>query len=336
MTLYNKGPFLFDAIRSVLDGSYDDFELLVVDDASTDEGPEVARSFTDPRVRWMPSALNQGRAAAASRGYAAARGEYIAVLDADDITHPDRLRKQVEFLDVHPEVGVLGTAARCFGTSDEVLSWPATDHECRSRLLFTDPVLYGSSMFRSALLKDHGLTGRTDWHLPGEDYLFMLRVSRVSSFANLQEVLLDYRIGDQNQRHGRNVIHDRGELCREVFRFFGLPISDREIETQLLYHQLLAATPDRALASRFLIWHEEFKRRVRANAAIPFEGFRVEVDRRFRKVYFLMADHDLGAALLMLYRRSELRSWSTLRYLIRVTLNRWQSSMSRGAAQKVF
>ncbi|HRH38589.1 MAG TPA: glycosyltransferase family 2 protein, partial [Flavobacteriales bacterium] len=155
-TLYNKGAFVEDAIRSVLASSFADFELLVVDDASTDDGLLRARAFTDPRIRILTSETNTGRADAANRGYDAARGEYIAVLDADDIAAPDRLEKQVAFLDAHPEVGVCGSYAQTFGIRDHIATWPLTDEEARGLLLFQDPLLYGSAIIRRSVLEEHG------------------------------------------------------------------------------------------------------------------------------------------------------------------------------------
>ncbi len=323
MTLYNKGPFVEEAIRSVLNGTFADLELLVVDDASTDEGPGIVQGISDPRIRWLPSSRNQGRAASAQRGYDAARGDFIAILDADDVAHPERLARQVAHLDANPQVGVLGTAAQCFGASHELLSWPRTDAECRGRLLFTDPVLYGSAMFRAELLKQGATLARADWTLPGEDYLMMLDLSRRTRFANLPEPLLRYRIGNQNQRHGRDAVHDRGALCAEVFRFYGIPLNQEETELQLLYHQVVAKplTPERM--RRFLAWHAELQARVARVPEIPWEGFAAELDRRFRKVFFLVADRDLGSAMSLLRARRDLRVWRSYRYLSNVTVRRW-------------
>jgi glycosyltransferase involved in cell wall biosynthesis len=323
MTLYNKGAFVEEAILSVLHGTYADFELLVIDDASTDDGPARVNTIADPRVRLITAERNQGRAAAANRGYKLASGEYIAILDADDLAEPERLAMQVAFMDAHPEVGVSGTAAQCFGASDERLSWPSGDGACRARLLFTDPVLYGSAIFRSALLQQGDSPARSDWSLPGEDYLMMIELSRRTRFGNLELPLLRYRIGAQNQRHGRDVVHDRGALCKEVFRFFGIPLSDAEVERQLLYHQVVAKPLDQAFVSRFMVWHEELKSRVSRVAEVPFDGFLAESDRRFRKVFFMVADRDLACALLMLRARKELRGWAAYRYLITVTYRRW-------------
>lgn len=331
MTLYNKGAFVEEAIRSVLNGTYADFELLVVDDASTDEGPAIVQGIADARIRWLPAERNQGRAASAQRGYDAARGEFIAILDADDLALPERLAMQVAFLDAHPEVGVVGSAAQCFGASQELLTWPLTDAECRGRLLFTDPVLYGSALFRAPLLKVGGTRARADWTLPGEDYLMMLDLSRRTRFANLKEPLLRYRIGAQNQRHGRDAVHDRGALCQEVFRFYGIPLSGEELEQQLLYHQVVAKPLSPARMRRFVSWHDELKARVARVPEIPWKGFEAELERRFRKVFYLVADRDLVSALALLRQRRDLRAWRSWRYLSNVTVRRW---MRRGPHRK--
>ena len=137
-TLYNKGEFVVEAIDSILKGTYGDFEILIMDDASTDDGPAKVKAINDPRIRLVTAEKNGGRAAAANRGYEAARGEYIAILDADDTAHPERLAQQVAFMDAIPEIGVCGTAARYFGARVGIDRWPATDRECRAKLLFTE------------------------------------------------------------------------------------------------------------------------------------------------------------------------------------------------------
>lgn len=322
MTLYNKAPFVEAAARSVLNGTYQDLELLVVDDASTDHGVDVLRAIGDPRIRILSNARNSGRAASANAGYTAARGEYIAILDADDLQEPDRLSAQVAFMDTHPEVGVCGGAARYFGTSEGVRSWPLSDAECRGKLLFTDPVLYGSCIMRRSVMVEHGLRSNADWTLPGEDYLFMLTWSPHAQFANLPQVVMSYRIGDMNQRHGRDPVPDRAAVCREVFRFFRIPLSEEELDVHLLLHQLVRTSVDRAFVKRFFTWIGTLRRRVEDNGTFPMAVFEAELERRTRKAFHLIADLDLGAAILFMRRT---RGWSSgeLRYLVKVTLQRW-------------
>ena len=104
MPAYNYGRFLGEAIQSVLDQTFQDFELIVVDDGSTDNTKEVIGSFTDRRIKYIYQ-QNRGVSTALNVGISASRGEYIALLDADDIWLPHNLEKGVEVLDEHAEVG---------------------------------------------------------------------------------------------------------------------------------------------------------------------------------------------------------------------------------------
>lgn len=296
MTLYNKGPYVAEAMRSVLEGSFADLELLVVDDASTDEGSEVVRSFNDARVRFLPAEWNQGRAAAANRGYYAAAGEYIAVLDADDVAHPERFAKQVAFMDANPNIGVSGTAATSFGAEDRTYHWPATDRECRALLLFTDPVLYGSCIMRRELIVANNMRSREDWLLPAEDYLFMLRMSRITRFANLQEPMLRYRIGEQNQRHGRNAADDRKAVLREAFRTLGVPASEVELDLQLLSYKLTRSRITAQRVADYFQWTEQLMTMNRAHGWFDAELFEREVRRRRESLFYLLPEHGIAAA----------------------------------------
>ncbi|MEO8588916.1 MAG: glycosyltransferase family 2 protein [Flavobacteriales bacterium] len=322
MTLYNKGPFVEEAVRSVLDNTFGDLELLVVDDASTDDGVERVRRITDPRIRLLTHDRNTGRAAAANRGYDAARGEYLAILDADDIAHPERLAKQVAFMDAHPDVGVCGSFAQLIGDRAVVGRWPATDHECRGKMLFGDPVLYGSAILRRAILEQHALRSDGAWLWPGEDYLFLLKVGRFARYANLQDALLYYRMGANNQRHGRDPIQDRAMVVREAFRFFDVPMTDDDLVSQLALHQLFR-TPFNARQVRDLwSWTSTLRRMNAERALFPADLFEAQLQHRWQRLFHTFADHDVRAALTHL-RCS--RSWplDRLVYLVKTTLKRW-------------
>lgn len=234
MTLYNKGPFVTEAVASVLASTFTDFELLVVDDASTDDGPERVQAITDPRIRIMRHGTNSGRARNANRGFAAARGEYIAILDADDRMSERRLEKQAAFLDAHPEVGACGTCAQLMGERGHVVCWPATDAEARGLLLFEDPMLYGTMMIRRSLLEEHALRCPEHWDGPGMDYLFLLDVAACTKLANLQEPLTSYRLGPNNFRHGRDSAADSARIVEAALRRFGVMAATHEVRAHLM------------------------------------------------------------------------------------------------------
>ena len=321
ITLYNKGPFVEEAVRSVLSNTFTDFEVLVVDDGSTDEGPERVRAIGDPRVRLLPSMRNSGRPAAANRGFEAALGDYIAVLDADDLMHKERLARQVAYLDQHPEIGAVGSALSLFGSKEEQWSWPSSDREGRSKLLFGDPVCYGTTMFRKAILMANGLRCDEEWRLPGMDFLFLLGAAPFMRFANLPDVLTYYRIGEQNMRHGRDPLRDKGSIYVRVFEMLGIPAGEEEVRLQLMLHRLFRQVPTTADVIALSRWIASLKAWNRESGHFPEDGFEAELDRRFRRLFFLVADRRIIAAFVhMLYGAGF--TAGNLRYLLKVLIRR--------------
>ena len=322
MTLHNKGPYVEEAVRSVLASTFTDLELLVVDDASTDDGVAVVKRISDPRIRILESAVNTGRPAAANRGYAAARGRYVAVLDADDRMHPERLAKQVAYLEAHPEVGVVGSWLQQFGARSLVHRFPATDAEARALTPFGMPVSYGTCMLRRAVLEAHGLRCPEAWLTPGMDYLFMLDVGRHTRYANLPEVLTDYRIGEQNMRHGRDAHRDLPPLVAEMFRRMGLAVSAREVALHL--HLYDPPHPPLGVGGVWAL--HRWKRRLLRDTAALFPGPQLqrEVERRWDRLFHTLVMHEPAAALLHLL----------LSGAVRQRLGYWLTYRLRGAPER--
>ena len=186
----------------------------------------------------------------------------------------------------------------------------------------TSPRSVTRCMMRRSVMEAHGLRSNANWSLPAEDYLFTITWSAHALYANLPQVLVDYRIGEQNQRHGRDPVADRAAVCREVFRYFGIALTEEELDVHLLLHQLVRCPVDAALARRLAQWEQELIDRAEACGRFPMDVFRAEVGRRCAKAFYLLADRDLGAALAHM-RQFGLPSGAALKYLAGVTLNRW-------------
>lgn len=326
MTLYNKGAFVQEAVRSVLAQTFTDFELLIVDDASTDGGLAQVKAIADPRIRILESAVNTGRAAAANRGYEAASGDYVAVIDADDRMMPQRLEKQVAFMDAHPEVGASGTAYRVMGASASIMSWPATDDACRCICLFGNPLWYGSAILRRSVIEAHGLRCDPGWLSPGMDYLFLLRFFHHARYANLPEVLMEYRMGNNNMAHGRDNTRDKALLLPAVFRQFGLSLTEAQLDLQLALHALFRKPFTAAQVGALWAWKQELSTLNRNRQLFPVDLFEAELDHRWSRLFHFLADQDLGAALAHLQLSSHLTGRGRrerLMYLTKTTLGRW-------------
>jgi len=297
MTLYNKGEFVGETVESILNNTFSDLELLVVDDASTDNGLEVVRSFNDPRIRILTSTKNTGRAAAANRGYDAATGEYIAVVDADDLVDPERFQKQVVFMDANPDIGALGSAIQGFGANDSLFRWKEDDTYNRGRLLFGLPVSYPAAMIRRSILEAHHIRCNENWKIPGMDYLFFLSMAPHMRFANLPEALIKYRMGEQNMRHGRNAITDRIELDKEVFRMVGFPITKEQLALHVYLSEGDPAGLSASKVPELWKWVNDLKQLNQSKGVFPEPVFSEELDRRWHRLFNLLADQDAAAAL---------------------------------------
>lgn len=322
MTLYNKAGFVGEAIRSVLAQSMPGFELLIIDDASTDGSLDEVSMFEDPRIRVLANPVNLGRSGAANRGYEEARGEYLAILDADDVMLPERLAVQVAFMDAHPEIGVSGTYIQQFGAFGRISQWPTADAQCKGRMFFTDPVCYGSSIIRTDLLRRTGIRSDGTWRLPGEDYLMMLRLGEHTRFANIPEVHTQYRIGDQNQRHGRDAFSDRLALCREAFRLKDMPVSEDDLVLHLLFFLVVRGRITSATVRAFHDWILRLGDLNRRRGLFPPAEFEDEMRRRWGRLFYLLPEHGPGPALAWL-RLSRKRPKGWLIYLLKVIVARF-------------
>jgi glycosyltransferase involved in cell wall biosynthesis len=197
MPVLNGIPYVEEAVKSVLTQSFRGFELIVIDDGSTDGTADYLASLGDPRLIVITNDSNLGRTPSLNMGLRRARAEFIARHDADDVSHSERLGRQVAFLDAHPRVGLLGTSTRCIDSAGERARnqpWPIaySNAAIQQQLLAGCCFIHGSVMMRREALEDAG--GRYDESWPeAEDYELWLRMTEGWNAANLPEVLYSYR-----------------------------------------------------------------------------------------------------------------------------------------------
>ena len=138
MPVYNAGKDLAEAIQSILDQTYRDFEFVIVNDGSTDTSLQTLQQYTDPRIRLINNDGNKGLIASLNIGLETCQGEYIVRMDQDDISLPQRIEKQVQFLDEHPEYGLAGSWFEDFGEQIEskIVRYSSDDTAIRIRHLY--------------------------------------------------------------------------------------------------------------------------------------------------------------------------------------------------------
>lgn len=233
LPIYNAGAYLRPAIDSILAQTLQDFELILVDDCSTDSSLAVARSYeTDPRVIVLANAQNKGRSFSDNLGADHARGRYIAKMDADDIALPHRLQTQLEFMEKNPTVGLTSCFMKCFGETSILYEYPISADAVRAFILFNMPVANPTAFFRRSLLSEHGLCyDDTIQDTFGEDYEFIARVAQVVPIVNQPEILLHYRTLSQTVKgdvHARRNAKSN-QIREKLLRNWGIPFTDREL-----------------------------------------------------------------------------------------------------------
>lgn len=195
LPVYNGQPYLDSAIESILSQSFKNFELIIINDGSTDDSYLILEKLNDPRVRIIAQE-NQGLSKTLNVAISLCQGEFIARQDQDDISFLYRLQKQVEFLNANPDVGLVGTIAEIWvgdKKTDRLLDHPSDDVSIKFNLLFDNPFVHSSVMIRRSVFDQIGGYCEDKSRQPPEDYELWSRVAREFNVANLPEVLLAYR-----------------------------------------------------------------------------------------------------------------------------------------------
>lgn len=208
MAVHNGERFLRDAVSSILDQSLKEYEFLIIDDGSTDGSPRILQEFgmADPRIR-VVSRKKCGLTRSLNEGIGMARGRYIARMDADDISLPDRLLEQTRYLDSNRDVIGVGCWVELFDDDGDVIGvWrrPISSGEIEEALLRGEGgvLVHPTWMFRTDVIATAGGYDE-DFHV-GQDYELLLRLSECGALANLPEVLLRYRMHPVSVSYSRS------------------------------------------------------------------------------------------------------------------------------------
>lgn len=194
MSVYNGERYLQEAVESILNQSFTDFEFIIIDDGSTDGTWDILTGYNDPRIVLLCNEQNIGLTRSLNRGLAVARGEYIARMDADDVSLPERLAVQVAFLEEHPDVGLVGSppfVVDAQGGIKHVEPVPIDDLEIKWLLLFHNTFAHSSVMFRRNVLNAVGPYSAEK--IVAQDYDLWVRIARNFTVTNIPLPLIHWR-----------------------------------------------------------------------------------------------------------------------------------------------
>lgn len=212
MPVFNAERYVGQAIESILTQEFEDFEFLIFNDGSVDRSLDVISSFHDPRIRCFHSSENQGYVVHLNQGLVLARGKLIARMDADDISSPNRLAKQIDFLNRHPNYGIVGSWATNIDSNGRKLGLekrPIDDAAIKwHQYLFYNPIIHPTVLVKKELFTTGG--GYKPEFLYSEDYELWSRLFSLTSVANIPEPLLQYR------KHSTSVCNTKQERQRDL------------------------------------------------------------------------------------------------------------------------
>lgn len=195
LPVYNAKLYLQATLDSLYQQTFTDFEILAINDGSTDGSGDILSSQADSRLRVLNNDGNQGLAFSLNRGLSEAKGGYIARMDSDDLSRPDRLQKQLDFLAARPKVDICGSSIELVDEAGHIyrrVDYPLTDEPIKALMIFRSPLVHPSVMFRRSLLSNENLYYKD---VAGEDYELWSRLLPNITFANCPEYLLAYRAG---------------------------------------------------------------------------------------------------------------------------------------------
>lgn len=239
MPVYNGEKYLSEAIDSILNQTYTDFEFIILNDGSTDKTEEIILSYDDPRIVYVRNKENLRIVKTLNKGIELAKGKYIARMDADDISFPERFEKQIKFMEDHLNVGICGTWVQTFGAINETWKVPASHDGIIMKMIFHSSLMHPTVFIRKSIL--FGLDYVYDeTYTKVEDYALWIYLSDKTEFANVPKILLKYRLNDtcDDRQVYKSIQYDLSNTLRQ--RYLD-KIHFVYTSNELILHNLLAS-----------------------------------------------------------------------------------------------
>jgi glycosyltransferase involved in cell wall biosynthesis len=200
LAVYNGEKYLKEAIDSVLFQTFTDFELVIINDGSTDSTSGIILGYRDPRIVYLENETNKGLIYSLNRGLSVSRGKYIARMDGDDVALSKRLQLQYDYLETHPEIGICGSNIEAFFSTKRksmIVRFPETDELIRAFILFQSPFCHPAVMMRKELIEKNNLRYPGEF-LHAEDYALWIALLKYTKAYNIPQTLLRYRIHEKS------------------------------------------------------------------------------------------------------------------------------------------
>ncbi|MBP7810058.1 MAG: glycosyltransferase family 2 protein [Bacteroidia bacterium] len=258
MPVYNASAYVKEAIESILNQSYQNFEFVIINDGSTDSSEEVVLSVKNEKIKYHKNETNLGLIKTLNKGIDLCKGEYIVRMDADDISLPERIKKQVEFMEANKGVGVCGSDHIHFGKGKQIAHSSHHTHDLISGwMLFNSSVVHPALIIRTSILKTETPYFNSEFkHV--EDYELWSRLIFKSKFADVPETLLKYRIhaSQVSRQYRAEQIENGNKVRKNLLEKAGFKFTDNQLRVHCLLgsSQIIKSVKDLDALS---VWFDE-------------------------------------------------------------------------------
>ena len=297
MPVYNtKEEYLREAIESILNQTFSDFELLIVDNGS-EKGyvSKILSSYEDMRIKPYRIDVNVGPAEGRNYALAKATGEYIALMDSDDVSYPTRFEKQIAYFRDHPEIGCLGGRADVIGDDKDKINFPCVSgHEAIEAFLIFEGCAFCQStvMVKKSIIDKYNIHYKSQY-VPAEDYAFWLDLVGKTKFENLEEKLLSYRFHHENISHKQSTKQMESAHSAQIEaikKYCGLEELDEKILSHFYEGKILLPKELEILYEQLIQIMQKLKEKNLSNYSKNFK-------KRFKKQYY--KNHSLKGQLAL-------------------------------------
>ncbi|MFD1552173.1 glycosyltransferase family 2 protein [Putridiphycobacter roseus] len=309
---YNCAQYIGEALLSIVNQTYKNLEIIVVNDGSTDETLLAIQQVNDPRIKVLENTSNSGIIFTLNKALKEAKGKYIARMDGDDIAMADRIAIQYHYLESHPDISILGAKIKYFGAENHVVNTVLSTNEIAIEMYFNNPINHPTVMMRRADLEKQQLHYPENF-IHAEDWVFWFNCqAKQLKIANLPNVLLKYRIEGQNITANNRATEKERHL--EVYRYFLGTIFKEVNEDLLSLHWAVARVDLNHVDVKALKVYLQQLEAALIQANHPEKEVKAAIQRRKNRLFYKVADESAKQGFTYMVQ-NQLYSFKNLRYL---------------------
>lgn len=320
MAAYNAEAYITEAMESILNQSFGNFEFIIINDGSADGTLARINGFSDKRIVLINSEKNCGLAASLNKGIKAAKGKYIARMDADDISGPLRFEKQLFVLEKNPEYDVCVTPMKLFGTEASTNGeGDITDKDIKAELIWGTPTNHATMLMKTEKIREHNLYYDETFGV-GQDWKFWYDVRDHVKIYNLNELLYFYRRGQHNVTvQSKDKVKQRAIRMYELlFRDLGIQFTDQDLYLHQFINGFFYDRPNAETVILARKWYRKLIDQNKLVAKYELDSFEATVAKKWDRLFYLIAPYGIKTASA--YFISSGVRWNHVSYFLKFNL----------------